>query len=448
MRFNRRTFVRSAAMLAAGNAAGLGSMGMLNAAAQSTSGNDYKALVCLFLSGGNDANNMLVPFDARGYANYAALRGPVALAQSALLPSNALPGFALHPSLSNLRALIDAGNAAVVANVGTLVQPLNRTQYMAGGTTPWNLFSHLDQTQEWQNASISGETHSGWAGRIADGLSTRYNPNASIPMVTSVSGDALLCDGASTGALTVTPGQLGMGSCSAGALCAARASAQQALLTLNSGVSLVQADNGITSNAFQYATALATAAQSVQPLKTAFPRGNGLATQLQQVAQIMQIRSALGVNRQIFFCNLGSFDTHGSQLAVQSALLSTLDAALASFQQAMTELGLAKQVTTFTMSEFSRAMQPNSSDGTDHAWGSHHLVLGGAVKGGALYGSYPTLALNGPDDSGSNGRWIPTTASSQYGATLAKWFGVTPSLMSAVFPTLAEFSTQDLGFLG
>ncbi len=447
MRLNRRTFVRSAALLAAGNAAGLGPMGMLNAAAQSRSGGDYKALVCIFLSGGNDANNMLVPFDTGGYANYAALRGPVALAQSSLLGSASLPGFALHPSLPNVRSMIDGGSAAVVANVGTLTQPLTRAQYMAGAATPWNLFSHLDQTQEWQNSSISGETHSGWAGRIADSLSTQYNPNASIPMVTSVSGDALLCDGATTSAFTVTPGQLGMGNCSAGALCAARASAQQALLTLNSGVSLVQADNGITSNAFRYASALAEAAQSVQPLKTVFPSGNGLTNQLQQVAQIMQIRSALGVNRQIFFCNLGSFDTHGSQIGVHAALLRALDAALASFQQATLELGLAKEVTTFTMSEFSRALQPNSSDGTDHAWGSHHLVLGGAVKGGALYGTYPTLALSGPDDSGGNGRWIPTTASSQYGATLAKWFGVAPSLMTSVFPTLAGFSTQDLGFL-
>lgn len=447
MGLNRRTFVRSAALLAAGNAAGLGSFGSLNAAAQTGTGNDYKALVCIFLSGGNDANNMLVPFDSRGYANYAALRGPLALAQSALLPSATLPAFALHPSLPKMRALVDGGTAAVVANVGTLTQPLTRAQYMAGAAAPWNLFSHLDQTQEWQNASTSGETHSGWAGRIADGLSTRYNANASIPMITSVSGDALLCDGTSTSALTVAPGQLGMGNCSAGALCAARASAQQALLTLNSGVSLVQADNGITSNAFQYASALATAAQSVQPLKTAFPTGNGLATQLQQIAQIMQIRSALSVKRQIFFCNLGSFDTHGSQMAVQAALLGVLDAAVSSFQQAVAELGLADQVTTFTMSEFSRALQPNSSDGTDHAWGSHHLVLGGAVKGGALYGTFPTLALNGPDDSGSNGRWIPTTSSTQYGATLAKWFGVTPSLMPSIFPSLAGFSTQDLGFL-
>ncbi len=452
MQVNRRSFVRSAALLAAGNAAGLGSMGMLNAFAQSAVGNsavgsDYKALVCIFLSGGNDANNMIVPFDRDGYAGYAAARGPMALAQSSLLPSASMPNFALHPSLGGVRSLIDSGAAAAVVNVGTLVQPLTRAQYLSGGAAPWNLFSHLDQQQEWQNAGSSGELHSGWAGRIADSLSRLYNPNASVPMVTSLTGDALLCDGVSTSALTVNPGQLGIGACSAGNLCATRAAAQQALLSFDSGVSLVQVDNRITSNAFQYASALAGAAQSVQPLQTVFPAKNGIAQQLQQVAQLLQIRSALGVNRQIFFCNLGSFDTHGGQLETQASLLQNLNDALVAFHGATVELGLTKNVTTFTMSEFSRTLQPNSVDGTDHAWGSHHLVVGGAVKGGAMYGNFPTLALGGPDDSGGNGRWIPTTASSQYGATLAKWFGVSGSQMGAVFPTLSGFSTTDLGFL-
>lgn len=448
MQLNRRTFIRSAALLAAGNAAGLGPMGMLNAVAQNAGASDYKALVCVFLSGGNDANNLVIPFDASGYTSYAAARGPLALAQGQLLQSASMPGFALHPSLAGVRSLIDGGQGAMLANVGTLVQPLTRAEYMAGGATPAALFSHLDQMQEWQNASASGQLSSGWAGRIADRLSNLYNPNATIPMITSLTGDALLCEGQSTSALTAIPGQLGMGTCSEGALCDARSAAQQALLTFDSGVSLVQADNQITSNAFRYASVLADAAKSAQPLQTVFPSGNGLAQQLKQVAQIMQVRSALGVGRQIFFCNFGSFDTHASQLGEHANLLQSLNDALVSFYQATVELGLTKNVTTFTMSEFSRALQPNSAAGSDHAWGSHHLVIGGAVKGGAMYGTFPTLALGGPDDSSVNGRWIPTTASAQYGATLAKWYGVTTDQMPAIFPALNGFTTQDLGFLG
>jgi uncharacterized protein (DUF1501 family) len=447
MQINRRTFIRSAALLAAGNAAGLKPMGMLNAAAQSAGPNDYKALVCVFLSGGNDANNVIIPFDASGYSNYVAARGPLALAQGSLAQLASMPNFALHPSFAGVRSIIDAGQGATIANVGTLVQPLTRAQYMAGGAAPAALFSHLDQMQEWQNASVSGQLNSGWAGRIADKLGDVYNPNATIPMITSLTGDALLCEGESTSALTATPGQLGMGTCSAGNLCDARAAAQQALLTFNSGVSLVQADNQITSNAFRYASTLADATRSAQPLQTVFPSGNGLAQQLQQVAQIMQVRSGLGVTRQIFFCNFGSFDTHATQAGEHANLLQALNDALVAFSEAMAELGLSKNVTTFTMSEFSRALQPNSEGGTDHAWGSHHIVLGGAVKGGAMYGNFPTLALGGPDDASVNGRWIPTTASAQYGATLARWFGVGPDQMAAIFPALSGFTTQDLGFL-
>ncbi len=381
MQLNRRTFIRSAALLAAGNAAGLGPMGMLNAAAQSASTSDYKALVCVFLSGGNDANNMIVPFDASGYAQYASARGPLALAQKSLVQSSSMPDFALHPSLDGIRSLIDGGQGAAVANVGTLVQPLTRAQYLGGGAAPAALFSHLDQSQEWQNASSSGQLHSGWAGRIADQLGGLYNPNAGIPMITSLTGDSLLCDGTHTSALTVAPGNIGTGTCSAGDLCAARTAAQQAMLSFDSGVSLVQADNQITANAFRYASVLADATRSALPLQTVFPAGNGLAVQLKQVAQIMQVRAALGVKRQIFFCNFGSFDTHTTQLGDHANLLQTLNDALVAFYQATVELGLANNVTTFTMSEFSRALQPNSESGTDHAWGSHHLVFGGAVKG-------------------------------------------------------------------
>jgi len=192
---------------------------------------------------------------------------------------------------------------------------------------------------------------------------------------------------------------------------------------------------------------LQNALQSVSPMATVFPANSSLATQLQQIAQIIQVRTALGTGRQIFFAQLDGFDTHANQLAVQSPLLSQLSAAMSAFYQATQELGVSQQVTTFTMSDFARALQPNSSSGSDHAWGSHHMVMGGAVKGGQLYGTYPTLALGGPDDAGSNGRWIPTTSAAQYAATLASWFGVADDNLNSVLPVLGNFQTRNLGFV-
>lgn len=444
MHIRRRSFIKYASLAAAGNLAGLRPFGALNALA--ATGTDYKALVCVFLYGGNDANNMIVPYDTKGYATYSAVRGPLALAQNTLLPLTPLPNFALHPSLTDVQTLFNSGAAAMVANVGTLTQPLTRAQYLAGSTVPSNLFSHPDQQIEWQNAAASGATTTGWAGRISDALTGTYNAGATIPMLTSVSGDTLFCDGVKTTPVSVSPGNLGGASCSEGAACSARLAAAQSLISLSSGVSLVTADDKITSNAYSYGAALTAATQSVTPLQTKFP-ANGLGAQLQQIAQIIQVRAALNVQRQIFFCGIGNFDTHSGQLALQANLLSQIGPALAAFYQATQEMGIANSVTAFTMSDFARTFQPNSNSGTDHAWGSHHFVIGGAVKGGQMYGTFPTLALAGPDDSGSNGRWVPSTGSVQYASTLAQWFGVPPSQLTTVFPTIANFSTTNLGFV-
>jgi uncharacterized protein (DUF1501 family) len=445
MRANRRSFIKYASLAAAGNALGLRPFGALNALAQSSS--DYKALVCVFLFGGNDANNMLIPFDTTGYANYASIRGDLALAQNTLLPLTPAPNFALNPNLPDIQALFNGNNAAFVANVGTLIQPLTRAQYLAGQTVPTNLFSHPDQQLEWQNAAQSASTPTGWAGRIADSLGASYNQGASIPMITSVAGDTLFCNGTATSPVSISPGNVGAASCSEGSECSARQASAQALLTLDSGVSLVQADDTITTNAYAYAKTLANAVQSITPLKTVFPANNGLAAQLQQIAQIIQVRAALGVQRQIFFASLGNFDTHADQLTLQSTLLAEISPALAAFYNATVELNVASEVTTFTMSDFSRTFQPNSNHGSDHAWGSHHIVIGGAVKGGQIYGSYPTLVLAGPDDSGSNGRWVPSTASSQYAATLAQWFGVPAADLPTILPSIGNFSSSNLGFV-
>ena len=449
----RRSFVKYASLAATGNLAGLRPFGMLNALADTGAATvGYKALVCLFLFGGNDANNTVVPFDTKGYANYNTVRGPLALAQNTLLPLSALPNFALHPSVPEIQALVNSGAASIVSNVGTLLQPLTRAAYLAGGAAhalPVNLFSHPDQQEEWQNASQSGSTATGWAGRMADALGGTYNRGASLPMVTSVAGDTLFCNGSATTPVAVSPGNLAGATCSeTGAVCTARNSAAQAMLNLSSGVSLVQADDGITSSAYKYAKVLADAVQSITPLKTVFPAANGLAAQLQQIAQIIQVRSALGVDRQIFFAGIGNFDTHATQLTTQATLLGQISAAMGAFHSATVELGVDKQVTQFTMSDFARTFQPNSNNGSDHGWGSHHFVVGGAVKGGQMFGTYPTLALSGPDDSGSNGRWIPSTASVQYASTLAQWFGVPAAQLATVFPTLSGFKTTDLGFMG
>ena len=453
MGVNRRGFIKYASLAAAGNAAALRPFGALNALAQASSG--YKALVCVFLYGGNDANNMLVPFDTTGYANYAALRGPLALPQtgaagSALIQLGGnLPNFSLNPNLPDIATLFNSKNVALVANVGTLTVPTTRASYMAAGANlPTNLYSHPDQQLEWQNASQSGATVTGWAGRISDALTTSYNPGSQIPMITSVAGDTLFCNGSSSTPVSVSPGNLGGASCSEGTTeCGARLATAQALLQFSSGLTLVQADNSITGSAYNYANVLTAATSSVTPLKTVFPAANGLAAQLQQIAQIIQVRAALGVSRQIFFCGVGNFDTHSNQLALQNALLAQISPALAAFYAATVEMGVQNSVTSFTMSDFSRTFQPNSNTGTDHAWGSHHMVLGGAVNGGQMYGTFPTLALNGPDDSGSNGRWVPSTGSVQYAATLASWFGVSAAQLPMIFPNIGLFPTQNLGFV-
>jgi uncharacterized protein (DUF1501 family) len=434
-------------LLAAGNLLGFRPFGMLNALAQTTS--DYKALVCIFMFGGNDANNMLIPFDTNGYSNYATIRGPLALAQNTLLPLTPQPNFALHPSLPEVQSLFNSGNLAFLANVGTLLQPTTRAQYQANSIVPpSNLFSHPDQQLEWQNQMDSSAGSTGWAGRMADKMNTQFNPGALVPMIASISGDTLFCNGTGTSPVAVGSGGPGAASCSDQSYCSSRQATSQQFANMSSGVSLIQEDNEITNNAFTYNTVLSSALNSATPLTTVFPTTTPFGAQLAEVAKLINVRAALGVKRQIFFVGAGNFDTHSAQLATQATLLAEVSPALLAFYQALQEMNLANQVTAFTCSDFARTFQPNSSNGTDHAWGSHHIILGGAVKGGQIYGTFPTQALGGPDDVGSNGRWIPSTASAQYAATLAQWFGLSTADLPYVLPYIGNFSTNNLGFLG
>jgi uncharacterized protein (DUF1501 family) len=448
MGYNRRSFIQCASLAAGGSLAGLRPFGALNAFAQTAPVPGYKALVCVFLFGGNDANNTLVPTDTAGYGNYATLRGPLALPQSQLIQLASLPHYGLHGSLPEIGQLVDSGAAALIANVGTLVTPTTRANVTAQLNLPSNLFSHSDQQLQWQNAAQSAATSTGWAGRMSDLLGSSFNPSASIPMITSVAGDTLFCDGQSTTPLAVSPGNLSGVSCGEGAAeCSVRQTMAQSFFSFASGLNLVQADNDISQNAARYASVLTQAVSSIAPLATVFPANNPFATQLQQIAQLMQVRSSFGVNRQIFFAGVGNFDTHADQFAQQSVMLRQVSTAMSAFYQATQELGIANEVTTFTMSDFSRTFQPNSNSGSDHGWGSHHIVLGGAVRGAKLYGTYPTLALGGPDDCDVNGRWIPSTSTVQYAATLASWFGVTAAQLNSIFPSLGGFSSANLGFV-
>jgi len=448
MGYNRRSFIQYASLAAGGSLVGLRPFGALNAFAQTAPASGYKALVCVFLFGGNDANNTLVPTDTAGYDNYATLRGPLALPQSQLIQLASLPQYGLHGSLPEIAQLVDSGAAALIANVGTLVAPTTRANVTAQLNLPSNLFSHSDQQLQWQNAAQSSVTSTGWAGRMSDLLGSSFNPSASIPMITSVAGDTLFCDGQSTTPLAVSPGNLSGVSCGEGsAECGVRQAIAQSFLSFASGLNLVQADNAISQNAARYAGVLTQAVSSIAPLGTVFPANNPIATQLEQIAQLMQVRSSFGVNRQIFFAGVGNFDTHADQAGQQSLLLGQVSSAMSAFYQATQELGIANEVTTFTMSDFSRTLQPNSNSGSDHGWGSHHIVLGGAVRGAKLYGTYPTLALGGPDDFDVNGRWIPSTSTVQYAATLASWFGVSAAQLNTIFPSLGAFSSANLGFV-
>jgi uncharacterized protein (DUF1501 family) len=448
-RHTRRDLLRLACCSAAGASlvSGLSKFGLVSALAQGTT--DYKALVCIFMFGGNDSNNMLVPTDSR-YAQYLQARSVLALPQSQLLPLQ-IGGqsiYGLHPNMPEMQGYFNNQQSlAIVANVGTLVQPTTQATYRAFTNLPENLFSHSDQQDQWQSAQLAGIPVSGWAGKVADNVQT-FNAAAQFPPILSISGSPVFCTGLTTRPFSMDPGQPpGLDGFDTSAASQARYAATQQLLTFDSGLSMVQAANTVTGQAVKFAQVLSAALKNVAPLQTIFP-GTYLGQQLQQVAQVISARSALGVQRQIFFCSYGGFDTHADQLPQQVALLSTISQGMSAFYQATQELGVANQVTTFTLSEFSRTLEPSSNGGTDHAWGSHQLILGGAVKGNAIYGTFPTLALGGPNDADQNGRWIPTTALDQYAATLATWFGVGAANLPSIFPNLVNFTGSNLGFLG
>ena len=450
MTISRRDFLRlSCCSAAVGMASNFSKFGLINAMAAPAA--DYKALVCIFMFGGNDANNMVVPLGSADYGSYARIRGGLALPQASLLPvmppSAGVP-FGLHPNLPELQSLFNQKKLAMLSNVGVLVRPVTRAQYLARTVVvPSHLFSHADQQAQWQTSIPVGLGDTGWAGRTADKIEKIYGKQP-FPTVVSVAGTNIFCAGVDTRPATVSPGSSqALSGFDGSAESNARFSALQQLLTFDTGISLIQAASGTTTNALKNGEILAAALASVSPLATAFPTTD-LGKQLAQVAKLIQVRSALGLKRQIFFCSLQGFDTHSDQLNHQQNLYSNLAPAMAAFDNATTEMGVESQVSSFTLSDFGRTYLPASGGGTDHAWGSHQFIMGGAVQGGDFYGTFPTLALGGPDDTGDEGRWIPTTSLDQYAATLASWFGVPAADLPSVFPNLGNFANPTLKFLG
>ena len=446
----RRTFLGHAGALA--GSAALGQLGLL--AAKAAPANDYKALVCVFFYGGNDANNMIVPLDTAGYANYATTRSYLALPQAQLLPlavSSGTPLYGLHPALPGLQALWAAGDMAIVANVGTLVQPLTKAQYLSTSTIkPESLFSHIDQQHQWQ-ASISStsSSNSGWGGRLTDALAS-LNSTSSVPPMISTGGNNLFVTGAASQALVIpTSGSFGLNSYSSDATDTARLAALQQLLNADQSDNLVQAAQAVMTGALASSAVLNPILTSTNATLTArFGTLTGnFAAQLLAIAKVIQAQATLGASRQVFLVTLGSFDTHTDQLNTQETLFTELNAGLTAFHGAMSDIGADSSVTSFTLSDFSRNFLPNTGGGTDHAWGSHPLVIGGAVKGGQIYGTMPTLELSGPDDASDLGRWIPTIAVDQFAATLASWFGADATALAAVLPNLSAFSPANIGFI-
>lgn len=420
----------------------------LQALAQSTGGTDYKALVCVFLYGGNDANNLIVPLEATQFSRYQRARSSLALSQASLLPitptNTAGVQYGLHPAMTGVQGLFEAGQAAVVANVGPLRVPTTKAQYQSRSVPlPSGLFSHSDQQAAWQSSISDSLGRSGWGGRLTERLVAAGTNNRGYAAL-SVTGGNLW----ETGDQGLVPYKVGASGdfgfdfydpAGTDALSTAIA----ATLAEPRSHLFQQAWLDAMSRSIEVQRVLSSALSGTS-LTTVFPN-TGLGDQLQMIARLIAARGSLGLNRQVFFASLGGFDTHGDdQLQRQQALYTELNAAVTAFHAATVELGLGQQVTLFTGSDFGRTLASNGQ-GSDHGWGSHQLVVGGGVAGRRIAGRFPDLTLDGPDDVGS-GRWIPTTSVEQMAADLGAWLGASEAQLASVFTNLGAFS-RTLGLM-
>jgi uncharacterized protein (DUF1501 family) len=476
----RRRWLKQSTTLA--GSLGLGGVaGLLGAQDALAQASGYRALVCIFLYGGNDGVNTVVPTDAR-YAAYSAVRGNLAIPRASLLPIGN-SAFGLHPAMSALASLANAGRVAPVLNVGPLVTPLTKAQYrgLANGADalPDSLFSHSDQQVLWETSSGDANERTGWGGRamgalgagtpvISVGGTARFGSSSSVqPLV-------LPGPGTNFGAQGLLPSDMTWAPRAARKAALDVLYAQAPETTLGGTYAKLQADAfSVSQRLAGLVKVLPGSEGSSAAIDAAFApltqdRTDGqtsykvvttsLGQQLYQIAKLIAGNTTVGGNRHIYFAQMNGFDTHAGQVlqgnpvgGTHAALLKELGDAMACFQNAMNAVYLANAVTTFTQSDFGRTLKPNNSLGTDHAWGNHHLVMGGAVHSGA-HGVFPDLTLGGPDDIGQadwerQGRWIPTTSVDQYAATLLGWFGASDSQLGSILPNLRNFSTPKLSFL-
>lgn len=472
---NRRNFLLNSGKLALLGTATpfISSLSLMNqAAAAGTS--DYKALVCIFLYGGNDYANTVIPYDDTYYNMYHNIRSGevpgqgatgIAIAKSDLTntllnPKNALPNsrqYALHPSLTNVSRLFNSGAAAIQLNVGPLIVPINRTQYdsldRVNYPLPPKLFSHNDQQSLWQSSSPEGSTI-GWGGNIADS-SLSNNSNSTFTCI-SVSGNTVFLAGDSTIAYNIsTSGAIPINGVTNSVY--GSSSVQNVLKTLVQQPSsniLANEYNKITTRSITCESQVSSALANTN-ITTPFDKTNSLANQLLIVAKLIAARNTLGNKRQVYFVSLGGFDLHDNLIDQHAKLLTQVDSAVSSFYNATVELGVSDKVTAFTASDFGRTLSSNG-DGSDHGWGSHHLIVGGAVNGQNFYGTAPSVDIGTTmQDHVGQGRLIPSTSVDQYAATLAKWHGVPDAELYNILPNLKNFGIKanrldyptDIGFM-
>jgi len=457
---SRRAFLQRLSQLSIAGAAAPWALNLaaIGEAAASTAA-DYRALVCVFLYGGNDYGNTLIPYDATHYAQYQAQRPTLAYAQSALAATALTPltapldrngatyQYALAPELAPLLPLFNSGRLATLLNIGTLMQPTDKTQYANRSVPlPPKLFSHNDQQSFWQSSSPEGAT-SGWGGRIGD-LFMAGNGNATFTCV-NVSGNAVFMSGHTAVQYQVTPnGSVALNALKSPLFGSSACSDALHSLIVAPRAHLFEAEHTrVVKRALEANDALTAALAGAPAIATVFPAGNALGDQLKMVARMISVADALAAKRQVFFVSLGGFDTHDGLLSTHPGLLTTVANALAAFQAALAELNVEPQVTTFTASDFGRTLAGNN-DGSDHGWGSMHFVLGGAVHGQRFYGTAPVIANNGVDDVGQ-GRLLPTMSVDQLAATLGRWFGASDSDLLTVLPNLHNWDVgaRDLGLL-